>query len=130
MGEIVVCTEQGDTKWVYKVAHSDNCITNGLELAEGHTGALTLLAANNDDKARVLDPEAGQKVQEFELGWAANCVVVNPASRCARRCCWFEHVCPFVDKKWQSAVVVYKSVVCRETCAGCSTQQALCAEIC
>jgi hypothetical protein len=78
-----MANEQGDTEWNYRVATGENCITNGLEIAQGPSGALCILASNNDEKVRLLDPEACSKVSELPLGWAANCSSINPVNRCA-----------------------------------------------
>ena len=65
-----------------RVSNSDNCITNGLELAEGHSGASLLIAANNDNKVRVLDVATKQQRCSIALPWASNGASMCPIRRC------------------------------------------------
>ena len=81
-GEVIVVNERGEAKWNHRVSREENCITNSLEIAEAHTGAVSLLASNNDEKVRLLDPEAQQTVCQFDLPWASNCASINQTNRC------------------------------------------------
>ena len=71
-GEIVLSDVSGDYKWGLRVSSSDNCITNGLEITLGSSGASLLIAANNDERVRVLDVETQQTLCTLELDWASN----------------------------------------------------------
>lgn len=64
-----------------RVSNSDNCITNGLELAEGHSGASLLIAANNDNRVRVLDVETKNQSCSIDLPWASNGASMCPTRR-------------------------------------------------
>lgn len=78
-----MATEAGEVKRNTRVSDCNNCITNGLELAEGYSGALLLTSANNDDRVRIIDIERPHPVHEYALEWAANAATVNPHNRCA-----------------------------------------------
>ena len=64
------------------MSNTDNCITNGLEINESAAGAATILAANNDEKVRVLDVARTTVAQEIDMEWAVNSVSMNPCNRC------------------------------------------------
>lgn len=82
-GEIVLASVGGHYHWGMRVSNSDNCITNGLELAEGHSGAAMLIAANNDNRVRVLDVETKHQRCSIDLGWASNGASMCPIRRSA-----------------------------------------------
>jgi hypothetical protein len=81
-GEIVLASVTGEYKWGMRVRNSDNCITNGLELTQGNSGAHLLIAANNDERVRVLDVDTQQTVCSFDLEWASNGACMCPTRRC------------------------------------------------
>jgi hypothetical protein len=83
-----VAREDGDTLWSTRVSTTDNCITNGLEIKEGYTGSVMLLAANNDERVRLLDIERREPVCSLELEWAANAATMNPRNRCGAPLSW------------------------------------------
>lgn len=84
-GEIAIGTATGGHRWAFRVSNDENCITNHLHNFETTSGAVHVLASNNDVRLRQLDPEARQVVRETELPWASNCAVVNPRDRCGPR---------------------------------------------
>lgn len=82
-GEIVLASAAGDYRWGKRVSNSDNCITNGLELTQGNSGASLLIAANNDKRVRVIDVETQETLCTFDLEWASNGACMCPTRRCS-----------------------------------------------
>lgn len=81
-GELVMAqADRGEMIWHRRVAQSENCITNALEVSQSASGGWTLLAANNDNKVRILEATSGRPISEIALGWASNCAATNPQQR-------------------------------------------------
>ncbi|CAG9465815.1 unnamed protein product [Pedinophyceae sp. YPF-701] len=61
-----------------RVSRSDNAITNALEMREKASGAMSVVASNNDTSVRVLDVETGKIDHRISFPWAVNYAAVHP----------------------------------------------------
>jgi hypothetical protein len=80
-GEIVLASDAGEVLWGMRVSASENCITNGLEISRACSGNLMVIAANNDNRVRLVDVETKRSLHEIPLSWAANGAAMCPTRR-------------------------------------------------
>jgi len=73
-------TAESDATIYSRITHSDNGITNGVDLFESSSGAQAILASNNDAAVRLFDAEGVRLLRKYEFPWAVNYSTCNPTN--------------------------------------------------
>ncbi|KAI3424072.1 hypothetical protein D9Q98_009435 [Chlorella vulgaris] len=79
-GEVVARRQgsQDEFSCSMRVTHSDNGITNAIEIYRPAAAQVRVVCSNNDDLVRAYDASTFQLVSQYRFPWAVNCTVAQP----------------------------------------------------
>ncbi|KAG4147566.1 hypothetical protein ERO13_D05G230800v2 [Gossypium hirsutum] len=69
---------QSGAAFCTKLTTDDNAITNAVDVFNNPSGALRVMAANNDAKIRIFDAETFASINRYSFNWSVNNTSVSP----------------------------------------------------
>ncbi|TYH72375.1 hypothetical protein ES332_D05G251400v1 [Gossypium tomentosum] len=69
---------QSGAAFCTKLTTDDNAITNAVDVFNNPSGALGVMAANNDAKIRIFDAETFASINRYSFNWSVNNTSVSP----------------------------------------------------
>ncbi|KAH1065322.1 hypothetical protein J1N35_030309 [Gossypium stocksii] len=69
---------QSGAAFCTKLTTDDNAITNAVDVYNNPSGAMRVMAANNDAKIRIFDAETFASINRYSFNWSVNNTSVSP----------------------------------------------------
>ncbi|KAG8493949.1 hypothetical protein CXB51_011267 [Gossypium anomalum] len=69
---------QSGAAFCTKLTADDNAITNAVDVYNNPSGAMRVMAANNDAKIRIFDAETFASINRYSFNWSVNNTSVSP----------------------------------------------------